>query len=169
MHKELFDQLVQVVATLRGENGCPWDKAQTHETLKGDLIEETYEVIEAIDAKSTDKLQEELGDLLMNVMLHAQIAKDQGDFSINEVVRSITDKLIRRHPHVFGDVDATILRQCFRIGRQLSGARPAMRIGNPSSTGCQNPCRACCERRRFRTEPPASDSIGTASPMSFLN
>ncbi len=106
MHKELFDQLVQVVATLRGENGCPWDKAQTHETLKADLIEETYEVIEAIDAKSSDKLQEELGDLLQQVMLHAQIAKDRGDFSINEVLRSITDKLIRRHPHVFGDVKA---------------------------------------------------------------
>ena len=88
MHKELFDRLIQVVATLRGENGCPWDKAQTHETLKSDLIEETYEVIEAIDAKSSDKLQEELGDLLLlNVMLHAQIAKDQGDFSINEVVQ----------------------------------------------------------------------------------
>ena len=125
MHKALFDQLVQVVATLRGENGCPWDKAQTHETLKGDLIEETYEVIEAIDAKSSDKLQEELGDLLMNVMLHAQIAKDQGDFSINEVVRSITDKLIRRHPHVFGDVDAndteTVLQNWEAIKRSEPG------------------------------------------------
>ena len=64
MHKELFDELVQVVAALRGENGCPWDKAQTHETLKTDLIEETYEVIEAIDAKAPEKIQEELGDLL---------------------------------------------------------------------------------------------------------
>lgn len=105
MHKVLFDQLVQVVATLRSEDGCPWDREQTHETLKSDLIEETYEVIEAIDARDADKLREELGDLLMQVMLHGQIAKDQGDFSINEVVRSITDKLIRRHPHVFGDVN----------------------------------------------------------------
>lgn len=125
MHKELFDQLVQVVAALRGENGCPWDKAQTHETLKSDLIEETYEVIEAIDAKSPDKLQEELGDLLMNVMLHTQIAKDQGDFSINEVVRSITDKLIRRHPHVFGNVDAkdteTVLQNWEAIKRSEPG------------------------------------------------
>ena len=125
MHKELFDQLVQVVAALRGENGCPWDKAQTHETLKSDLIEETYEVIEAIDAKSSDKLQEELGDLLLLVMLNAQIAKDQGDFSINEVVRSITDKLIRRHPHVFGDVDAkdteTVLQNWEAIKRAEAG------------------------------------------------
>ena len=125
MHKELFDQLVQVVAALRGENGCPWDKAQTHETLKSDLIEETYEVIEAIDAKSSDKLQEELGDLLLLVMLNAQIAKDQGDFSINEVLRSITDKLIRRHPHVFGDVDAndteTVLQNWEAIKRSEAG------------------------------------------------
>ena len=125
MHKELFDQLVQVVAALRGENGCPWDKAQTHETLKSDLIEETYEVIEAIDAKSPYKLQEELGDLLLLVMLNAQIAKDQDDFSINEVVRSITDKLIRRHPHVFGDVDAkdteTVLQNWEAIKRSEAG------------------------------------------------
>ena len=125
MHKELFDQLVQVVAALRSENGCPWDKAQTHETLKSDLIEETYEVIEAVDAKSSDKLQEELGDLLLLVMLNAQIAKDQGDFSINEVVRSITEKLIRRHPHVFGDVDAkdteTVLQNWEAIKRTEAG------------------------------------------------
>ena len=125
MHKELFDQLVQVVATLRGENGCPWDKAQTHETLKADLIEETYEVIEAIDAKSSDKIQEELGDLLLQVVLHAQIAKDQEDFSINEVVRSIIDKIIRRHPHVFGDVDAndteTVLQNWEAIKRSEAG------------------------------------------------
>ena len=104
MHKELFDRLVQIVETLRGENGCPWDQAQTHETLKSDLIEESYEVIEAIDSKDSGKLKEELGDLLMQVMLHAQIAKDDGSFSINEVIQSIADKLIRRHPHVFGDV-----------------------------------------------------------------
>ena len=107
------------------KNGCPWDKAQTHETLKSDLIEETYEVIEAIDAKAPDKLQEELGDLLLQVMLNAQIAKDQGDFSINEVVRSITEKLIRRHPHVFGDVDAkdteTVLQNWEAIKRSEAG------------------------------------------------
>ena len=125
MHKELFDELVQVVAALRGENGCPWDKTQTHETLKADLIEETYEVIEAIDAQVPEKIQEELGDLLMVVMLHAQIAKDQDDFSINEVVRTVTDKLIRRHPHVFGDVDAkdteTVLQNWEAIKRSEAG------------------------------------------------
>ena len=125
MHKELFDKLVQVVATLRGENGCPWDREQTHETLKADLIEESYEVIEAIDAKDAAKLQEELGDLLMQVMLHAQIAKDDGNFSINEVVQSITEKLIRRHPHVFGGVEVSdaeeVLTNWEAIKRQEAG------------------------------------------------
>ena len=125
MHKDLFDKLVQVVATLRGENGCPWDLEQTHETLKGDLIEESYEVIEAVDAKDATKLQEELGDLLMQVMLHAQIAKDDGNFSINEVIQSITEKLIRRHPHVFGGVEVgdaeEVLANWEAIKRQESG------------------------------------------------
>lgn len=125
MHKELFDRLVQVVAALRSENGCPWDKAQTHETLKPDLIEEAYEVIEAIDAKDSGKLPEELGDLLMQVMLHAQIAKDDGAFSINEVIQSITDKLIRRHPHVFGAINATnseeVLKNWEEIKRSEAG------------------------------------------------
>jgi tetrapyrrole methylase family protein/MazG family protein len=106
---QLFGKLVEVVASLRGENGCPWDKEQTHSTLKSSLLEETYEVIEAIDAgevsaTSSTKLKEELGDLLMQVMLHAQIAQDENKFNIGDVIQAITEKLIRRHPHVFGDV-----------------------------------------------------------------
>jgi tetrapyrrole methylase family protein/MazG family protein len=102
--QELFEKLVEVVAALRGENGCPWDKEQTHSTLKSSLLEETYEVIEAIDANAPVKLQEELGDLLMQIMLHAQIAQDEKKFNIDDVIQTITEKLIRRHPHVFGDV-----------------------------------------------------------------
>jgi tetrapyrrole methylase family protein/MazG family protein len=102
--ERLFDKLVEVVAALRGKRGCPWDKAQTHETLKSDLLEETYEVLEAIDSGDPDKLREELGDLLMQVMLHSQIASEEDLFNAYDVVRTITEKLIRRHPHVFGDV-----------------------------------------------------------------
>ena len=102
-----FDRLVDVVAALRGENGCPWDKAQTHETLKSNLLEETYEVLEAIDSGDPDKLREELGDLLMQVMLHSQIASEEGLFDAYDVVETITEKLIRRHPHVFGDVNVS--------------------------------------------------------------
>ena len=102
--QKLFDKLSEVVAALRSENGCPWDKEQTHSTLKSSLLEETYEVIEAIDADNPAKLQEELGDLLMQVMLHAQVAQDENKFNIGDVIQTITEKLIRRHPHVFGDV-----------------------------------------------------------------
>ena len=125
MHKELFDQLVQIFATLRSENGCPWDREQTHESIKPDLIEETYEVIEAIDARNSTKLREELGDLLCNVMLHAQIASDEGEFDINDIIKILTEKLIRRHPHVFGDQVADdagqVLKDWEQIKRSESG------------------------------------------------
>lgn len=101
---ELFERLVEVVAALRGERGCPWDKAQTHQTLKSDLLEETYELLEAIDSGDPERMKEELGDLLMQVMLHSQIASEEGWFDVYDVVRAITGKLIRRHPHVFGEV-----------------------------------------------------------------
>ena len=105
MSKDLFKELVDVIATLRSENGCPWDREQTHETLKPTLIEETYETLEAIDAGDPKKLEEELGDLLLNIMLQAQIAAEHENFDIYGVIETITEKLIRRHPHVFGDVD----------------------------------------------------------------
>ena len=104
MKKELFGSLVEVIATLRGENGCPWDREQTHTSLKPTLLEETYETVEAIDSGNPDKLKEELGDLLLNIMLQAQIAAEDHNFDIYDVVETLTAKLIRRHPHVFGDV-----------------------------------------------------------------
>ncbi len=125
MHKELFNQLVQIFATLRSENGCAWDREQTHESIKPDLIEEAYEVIEAIDAGDSTKLREELGDLLGNIMLHAQIASDEGEFDINDIIKILTEKLIRRHPHVFGDQIADdagqVLRNWEQIKRSESG------------------------------------------------
>lgn len=111
MSKKPFDKLVQVIAKLRGDNGCPWDRQQTHSTLKANLIEEAYEVIEVIDEDDSSKLQEELGDLLMQVVLHAQIAKDEENFDIDDVVKTITDKLIRRHPHVFGELQVDSAKQ----------------------------------------------------------
>lgn len=104
MQRELFESLVEVIATLRGENGCPWDREQTHTSLKSTLIEETYETVEAIDSGDPQKLKEELGDLLLNIMLQAQIAAEHQNFDIYDVIDSLTEKLIRRHPHVFGDV-----------------------------------------------------------------
>ncbi len=105
MEKKLFEELVDVIATLRSENGCPWDREQTHESLKSTLIEETYETLEAIDTADPNKLKEELGDLLLNIMLQAQIAAEHKNFDIYAVIEALTDKLIRRHPHVFGDIN----------------------------------------------------------------
>lgn len=99
-----FDSLRHTIATLRGPNGCPWDKEQTHESLKKYLIEETYELIDAINREDDENIIEELGDILLQVMLHAQIGEDEGWFSIDDVIRTINEKMIRRHPHVFGDV-----------------------------------------------------------------
>ena len=99
-----FETLRRVIATLRGPNGCPWDRKQTHESLKKYLLEETYELFDAIDEQNDDGMIEELGDVLLQVMLHAQIGEDEGMFSIHDVIKGITEKMIRRHPHVFGEV-----------------------------------------------------------------
>ncbi|MCP8618179.1 nucleoside triphosphate pyrophosphohydrolase [Salirhabdus salicampi] len=98
-----FDVLRNVVARLRGPNGCPWDRQQTHESLRQYLIEEAYEVVEAIDDEDDEALIEELGDVLLQVMLHGQIGEDVGYFSVDDIIRSVTEKMIRRHPHVFQD------------------------------------------------------------------
>jgi tetrapyrrole methylase family protein / MazG family protein len=98
-----FDKLREVIAVLRGPDGCPWDKKQTHKSLKKYLVEETYEVLEAIDKEDDEHLVEELGDVLLQVMLHSQIGEDEGFFSVDDVIQSVTEKMIRRHPHVFGD------------------------------------------------------------------
>ncbi|MCI0767578.1 nucleoside triphosphate pyrophosphohydrolase [Bacillus sp. TL12] len=100
-----FDVLREIIAELRGPNGCPWDKKQTHQSLKKYLIEEAYEVLEAIDEEDDDHLIEELGDVLLQVMLHAQIGEDEGWFSIDDIIRTLAEKMVRRHPHVFGDID----------------------------------------------------------------
>lgn len=120
-----FSKLREIIAILRGPNGCLWDKEQTHETLKKYLIEETYEVIEAIDSGDIDHLIEELGDVLLQVMLHAQIGEDEGYFAIEDVIEVLSSKMIRRHPHVFGDKKAEdskeVLRNWQEIKKQEKG------------------------------------------------
>ena len=97
-------ELVEVMSRLRAKNGCPWDREQDHKTLKPYLVEETYEVIDAIDGEDDDSLKEELGDLLLQIVFHAQIADEERRFTIDDVAASIVEKLKRRHPHVFGTV-----------------------------------------------------------------
>lgn len=99
-----FARLVEIMATLRGPTGCPWDREQTPNTLKPYLIEETYEVLEALEAQDWPAFKEELGDLLLQIVFHAQLMAEAGAFTIDDVAQAIADKLVRRHPHVFGDV-----------------------------------------------------------------
>lgn len=99
-----FDKFVEIIATLRGENGCPWDKKQTHDSLLQFLFEETNEVADTIVSKDYKHLQEELGDLLLQIVLHSQIAKENNEFAISDVIDSISEKMIRRHPHIFAGV-----------------------------------------------------------------
>ncbi|MGZ8394580.1 MAG: nucleoside triphosphate pyrophosphohydrolase, partial [Nitrospira sp.] len=98
-----FDRVVAIMAQLRAPGGCPWDQKQTHESLKPYLIEETYEALDTIDRRDFAKLKEELGDVLLQVLFHSQIGTEQGTFTIDEVIQQLGDKLVRRHPHVFGD------------------------------------------------------------------
>lgn len=104
---ESFDELKKVIAQLRAPGGCPWDREQTHESLKPSCIEEAAEVICGVNVLSEtgnpENLKEELGDLLLQIMMHAEIAEEEGIFTIDDVIKGITEKMIRRHPHVFGD------------------------------------------------------------------
>ena len=104
--KYTFDDLIEIVKILRAPGGCPWDRAQTHKSIRSNFIEETYEAIEAIDTGDTELLREELGDVLMQVALHCEMEREAGSFDINDVCDGVCKKLIYRHPHVFGDVTA---------------------------------------------------------------
>jgi len=120
---EAFQELVAVVAKLRDPNGgCPWDLEQTHQSLKPYVIEEAHEVVEAIDA-GPGELKKELGDLLLQVVLHAQVGKDQGTFTLHEVIDGITKKLIERHPHVFGDKQVQGSKQVLQNWEQAKKAK----------------------------------------------
>jgi len=108
MHEEKHDfaSLVDIMKILRSENGCPWDREQDHKSIRANFIEETYEVVEAIDNQDSALLREELGDVLLQVIFHARISEEDGEFSINVVIHDICAKLIHRHPHIFGNVQA---------------------------------------------------------------
>lgn len=99
-----LEKLIEIIEILRSENGCAWDREQTHASLKKNMLEEAYEAVDAIDDDDSSHIKEELGDVLLQVVLHSQIAKESGTFDIEDVAKGISGKLIRRHPHVFGDV-----------------------------------------------------------------
>jgi tetrapyrrole methylase family protein / MazG family protein len=137
--KKSFTDLVYVMARLRGEGGCPWDREQDHQTLKRYLIEECYETIDAIEADDLDALKEELGDVLLQVVFHAQLEAEVGTFDVDDVIAVIVDKLIRRHPHVFGDLEVADSDEVLRNWEQIKkaekgeGWRESVLDGVPSS------------------------------------
>ncbi len=114
-----FEKLVAVQARLRAPNGCPWDREQTHQSLRTYLIEEAYEVLEALESGNDAKFAEEMGDLLLQIVFHSQIAREEGRFTVEEVIREIHDKMIRRHPHVFGKTRAKDSAEVLRNWEQI--------------------------------------------------
>jgi tetrapyrrole methylase family protein / MazG family protein len=129
------DRLRNIVARLRSPDGCPWDREQTHQSLKPHLIEECYELIDAIDAGDDKEMKEELGDLLLQVVLHSQMASEENRFSLEDVAAEIADKLVHRHPHVFGEIrlpdSAAVLRQWEVIKRAEKQERRSALDGVP--------------------------------------
>lgn len=139
-----FNGLRRIIATLRGPNGCPWDRVQTHRTLRPYLIEEAYETLAALDESDPERLREELGDLLLEVLLHVQIAEETGDFKLSDVIHSISHKLVRRHPHVFGEATAetpeAVVEQWDELKRRERGEASALEgipIGLPALAHAQ--------------------------------
>lgn len=133
-----FEEFRRIIAILRGPNGCPWDKKQTHESLKRYLIEEAYELLDAIDQQDDDHIVEELGDVLLQVMLHAQIGEDEGMFTIEDVISTVAEKMVRRHPHVFSNVKADneeeVLQNWDEIKKQEKGEEPSSLLDDVPST-----------------------------------
>ena len=132
-----FDALVDIIAWLRGPEGCPWDRKQSHRSLREHLLEETYEVLEALDEENGDRLRAELGDLLMQIVMHAELAKEAGEFNIEDVIEDINRKLIARHPHVFGSRRAKtaedVLMHWEELKKKERGGAGSMLDGVPKS------------------------------------
>jgi len=134
---EGVNQLREIVKRLRAPDGCPWDREQTHESLRAALIEECYEAVDAINRADDTNLREELGDLLLLVIMHAEMGSERGAFHFDEVASAVCEKLIRRHPHVFGDAETgdtdNVLRQWERIKREERGDQASVLDGIPAA------------------------------------
>lgn len=122
---KLFEDLIALQKRLRAPNGCPWDREQTHETLRPFLVEETYEVLDALDARDTRKFASELGDLLLQIVFHAELASEAGEFDVSDVIRAVHTKMVRRHPHVFGKVKAGSSAQVLKNWEQIKAEERA--------------------------------------------
>lgn len=117
-----FDEFVATIEALRAPDGCPWDKEQTHRSISGNMVEEAYEAVDAIEADDVPHMLEELGDVLLQVVLQSQIAADEGEFTIDDVCRVVNEKIVRRHPHVFGDAQAGDANEVLDVWDQIKMA-----------------------------------------------
>ena len=122
-----FQDLTDIIAKLRSDEGCPWDREQTYESLKKCLADEAQEVYEAVDNQDMDNLCEELGDVLLQVMLNSQIAREEGAFTIDDVIDGLCRKMIRRHPHVFGDVKVSSVEEGLALWNDIKAQEKAER------------------------------------------
>jgi len=129
-----FEDLQEIIARLRAPDGCPWDREQTHLSLRPYLLQESYEVLEALDHENPDELREELGDLLLQILLHAQVATEAEDFNMTDVIQAISAKLIRRHPHVFGEVQVNSVDNVLQNWEKIK-AKEREDNGNSQKTG----------------------------------
>jgi ATP diphosphatase len=138
---ELFERAVSIMAKLRGPGGCPWDREQTFDSIKPYTLEETYEVLEAIDNRDWDELRGELGDLLLQVLFYSQMAQEEGRFSVDDVLDRLSNKLIDRHPHVFGKVNAETSADVLRNWEALKAEEKKKRLeaGGGKSAKAENP------------------------------
>jgi nucleoside triphosphate diphosphatase len=152
---ERFERAVQIMARLRAPGGCPWDREQTFDTIKAYTLEETYEVLEAIDNRDWPELTGELGDLLLQVLFYSQMAREEGHFSVDDVLDRLANKLIDRHPHVFGDVKADTPAEVLRNWEALKTEEKKKRLAAADDTGDST-----------KSESPAVDSASVLSGVS---
>jgi tetrapyrrole methylase family protein/MazG family protein len=135
MNQKPIDRLLRIMARLRSRRGCPWDREQTHQSIKQNVIEEAYETLDAIESRDPEALCEELGDLLLQIVFHAQMAREAGRFRFDDVARSIAEKLVRRHPHVFGrnklQTAGQVLTQWHEIKKSEKNGRKSVLDGVP--------------------------------------
>ncbi len=158
-----FDDLVAIMARLRGPGGCPWDREQTHASLRPYLLEEAYETLEAIDGQVPDRLQEELGDLLLQVVFHAQMAAEAGTFTIGDVVAGLAEKLVRRHPHVFGNAQVSGAQAVVARWEEIKRTERAQAPGQESRAHGPNG-----ETTRAPAEGSALDGLARTLPALML-
>ena len=136
--KYTFEELLEIMKRLCAEDGCPWDRIQTHESLIPCLMDEAQEVAEAIDKRDVDNLCEELGDVLLQVVMHSEIARKNGTFTMEDVIDGVSRKMVRRHPHVFGDAKADTPEESLVLWRRIKAQEKAEKSQNPSKKSWKN-------------------------------